>query len=163
MSKYLKKEFVGMSLHDRAGSSAETSADCGNCSGARCADNEKCEKVYEFVLQDIAIQTIVNFSNFLNRSTEKWKDVEWVNNQFQHHVEECKELETACDPHLQAELLDKLIISACLVLISEATDEFANSARELQNSLAHRGVVEFETCEELFGSRFSKFISKIHL
>ena len=163
MSKYLKKEFVGMSRHDRAGSSAETSTNCGNCSGARCAEGESCEKVYEFELQPIAIETIVNFANFLNNSAEKWKNVEWVKGQFQHHIEECSELRVTCDPHLQAELLDKLIISACLVLISEATYEFSCSVKEFQDSLLYKGVVEFETYEELFTNRFSKFVSKLHI
>ena len=163
MSKYLKREFVGMSRHDKAGSYAETSTDCGNCSGARCAENEICAKIYEFQLQPLAIETIVNFAQFLNNSAEKWKDVEWVNRQFQHHIEECSELSSAYDSHLQAELLDKLIISACLVLISEAAEKFRDSLKEFQNSLLYKGVVEFETYEELFTNRFSKFVSKLHL
>ena len=163
MDKYLKKEFVGMSLHDRAGSSAETSTDCGNCSGARCADGENCKRVYTFRMQEIASISIENFAEFLHSSAAKWRDVNWVKTQYSHHVDECAELMSAKDKHLQAEMLDMVIISACLSLLEEGSERLEASIDALGREIEANGLVEAEDFSELFEMRTDKFISKLHL
>ena len=106
-------------------------------------------------------ESIENFADFLQSSATKWSDSAWVEGQYIHHVEECKELSSACDPHLQAELLDKLIISACLKNLGEEK-KFGESLKEFEDSLKG-GLKEFASVEELVEARTEKFISKLHL
>ena len=109
------------------------------------------------------IESIENFADFLQSSAAKWINSSWVEEQYIHHVEECAELHSACDPHLQAELLDKLIISACLKKIDRKGEEsFRESLKEFEDSLKG-GVKEFASVEELVEARTEKFISKLHL
>ena len=109
------------------------------------------------------VYSIENFADFLQSSAAKWRNSSWVEGQYSHHVEECKELSSACDPHLQAELLDKLIISTCLKKIDRKDEEkFRDSLKELEESLKG-GVKEFASVEDLLVARTEKFISKLHL
>ena len=107
------------------------------------------------------VESVENFADFLQSSAAKWLDYAWVEWQYFHHVEECRELSLACDPHLQAELLDKLIISACLKKLGEE-EKFKESLKEFEDSL-NEGVKEFISVEELLEARTEKFISKLHL
>ena len=108
------------------------------------------------------VYSIENFADFLQSSAAKWCNSSWVQEQYLHHVEECEELSSACDPHLQAELLDKLIISACLKNLGEGEYRFIESLKEFEDSM-RGGVKEFEDVEELMEARTEKFISKLHL
>ena len=111
-------------------------------------------------MNEIFVESIVNFAEFLKSSAKKWCNQEWVNSQYLHHIEECRELCRNNDPHLQAELLDKLIISACLA--GSDSNIFKDSVEELIESLKV-GVVEFANLEELVEARTDKFIGKLHL
>ena len=108
------------------------------------------------------VESIENFADFLQSSADKWLNAAWVEGQYIHHVEECAELHSACDPHLQAELLDKLIISACLKNLDGSEVKFKESLKEFEDSLKG-GVKEFASVEELVEARTEKFISKLHL
>ena len=159
MADVFKKVFVGWSNHISFGSSSETATDCGNCDGGGC---EGCERVYAFRMQEIALESIRNFAEFLHSAAAKWRDVEWVKAQYSHHVDECAEL--AKDQHLQAEMLDMVIISACLSLFpKEGSERLEASIDALGREIEANGVVEAEDFSELFEMRVDKFISKLHL
>ena len=71
---------------------------------------------------------------------------------------------SAKDKHLQAEMLDMVIISACLSLFPEEGDErFQAVLFSLGREIVANGVVEAEDFSELFEMRTDKFISKLHL
>lgn len=103
---------------------------------------------------------IKGFASYLMANSKKWNDKEFVQEQYDNHILECMDLRNACDPHLQAELLDKAIISAVMdklgmFCIGGNIIEFERSVRD--------GVVEFETLQELLLARKEKFLSKINL
>ena len=98
------------------------------------------------------------------RMVNKWKDKEWVQNQYVHHISETTELRNKKDPHLQAELLDKAIIAGCLYKIDASNiDKLNNSIDDLKSDIVKNGTVEFATYDELLKARKDKFISKLHM
>ena len=161
MEEVFTKVFVGWSNHINFSSSAETATDCGNCDGGRC---EGCKRVYAFEMQEIASISIENFAEFLHSSAAKWRDVDWVKAQYSHYVDECRELRASKDQHLQAEMLDMVIISACLSLFPEEGGErLEASIDSLGKEIEANGVVEAKDFSELFEMRADKFLSKLHL
>ena len=103
---------------------------------------------------------IRGFASYLMANSKKWNNKEFVQEQYDNHVVECMDLRNACDTHLQAELLDKAIISAVMnklgmFCIGDNIVEFERSVKD--------EIVEFETLQELLLARKEKFLSKINL
>ena len=98
------------------------------------------------------------------RTVDKWKDKDWLMGEYKHHIEETNMLRKKKHPHLQAELLDKAIISGCLYRIYPGNIHYLdNSIKELSDDIMKNGFVEFPTFDELFESRKEKFLSKLNL
>lgn len=103
---------------------------------------------------------IRGFASYLMENSKKWNDKKFVQKQYDNHVVECLDLKNACNPHLQAELLDKAII---FVVMSKLNmDCIGNDIIEFEKSVEH-GINEFETLSKLLLARKEKFLSKLNL
>lgn len=114
--------------------------------------------------KNIIINDISKFTDEL-RSTDKWKNEEWVLGQYNHHIEECDDLRKRNDVHLQAELLDKAIIGNCLLKINSEKhlDEWNIALSELRISIDKNIFPEYKSYNGLMAARFQKFRDKLHL
>ena len=99
------------------------------------------------------------FAWYLMANCKEWNNCEWVKGQYIHHINECEELAEIGDKHLQAELLDKAIIS-CIGYILEIT---AEDFSELTENIKEKGIIEFSNIEEMILVRKSKFLSKLDM